>query len=609
MTQDHDSLPAPTDGPSAIDLLPEEILARIVGLLQPCQLHWVERVNTRLRKTVVRNNLWREHCKKACHNFEHLVAGVDAESLRQVLKGLHALADADNLSKPASNNPISRLFSSAPLCSPNTSSSLPCSSPVLRSDSELTRSSPMRHVAHFWGPGLSPRAFPDTDLPLSNDSHSQPAATSILARLHQCCSRQRNLSSQGPIKKDAGSSNSGGSSKLWSFNTDLTEDVLTSMFYKRLCWQMGLGVAMESLIAEALQASSTDRPQEHIRRVLDPSTRIRGFMGACYWCSGPSDDEDSTETLDFKLAHPLCVVRHIIVQPFRAAFQPGSPVYAPKRVRFHFAGSLQDLASANQPHSRCTSTPEYPVENNDQQQHFRLPDTLCAGGFVRVELIGRVQRQQQDNRYYTCILYVKVRGTPVHGFLPKAPTPTLTPIPTPALLEHQLSPGASRQSCQTQTQLNPPKQGDADSQVQQSHGGLPDEAQKAEGQQQGFVKQQPPVVLKAVLDDPLLMAGGLLTVSEMGRMLTHHGDDQEEEDDEDDDDDLHGDSDGGDMALDQLEHALNADDFNLHPVDFDNFGMGIHVGPLGMPVHALQGGQMDGSDTDDDMEDYPVIYE
>lgn len=64
-----------------------------------------------------------------------------------------------------------------------------------------------------------------------------------------------------------------------------------------------------------------DRPQEHIRRVLDPSTRIRGFMGACYWCSGPSDDEDSTETLDFKLAHPLCVVRQIIVQPFRAAFQ------------------------------------------------------------------------------------------------------------------------------------------------------------------------------------------------------------------------------------------------------------------------------------------------
>ena len=67
-----------------------------------------------------------------------------------------------------------------------------------------------------------------------------------------------------------------------------------------------------------------DRRQEHIRHVLDPSTRIRGFLGACYWCSGPSDDADSTETLDFRLAHPLCVVRDIIVQPYGAAFQPVS---------------------------------------------------------------------------------------------------------------------------------------------------------------------------------------------------------------------------------------------------------------------------------------------
>lgn len=175
------------------------------------------------------------------------------QSLRQVLKSLRALADADQLSKPTSNNPISRLFSSTAVFSPNTSSNLPCSSPVLRSDSELTRCSPMHHVAPFWGPGLSPRASPETDPPLTNDYHSQPAATSILTRLHQRCSHS--LTSQGPVKTDAGPSSS--SSKLWSFNTDLTEDVLTSMFYKRLCWQMGLGVAMESLIAEALQASST----------------------------------------------------------------------------------------------------------------------------------------------------------------------------------------------------------------------------------------------------------------------------------------------------------------------------------------------------------------
>ena len=64
-----------------------------------------------------------------------------------------------------------------------------------------------------------------------------------------------------------------------------------------------------------------DRPEEHISHVLSPSARMRGFS-ACYWCSGPSDDVDSIETLDFKLAHPLCVVHEIALQPFKADFQP-----------------------------------------------------------------------------------------------------------------------------------------------------------------------------------------------------------------------------------------------------------------------------------------------
>ncbi len=31
--------------------LQEEVLARVLSLLQPCQLHWVERVNKRLRNS------------------------------------------------------------------------------------------------------------------------------------------------------------------------------------------------------------------------------------------------------------------------------------------------------------------------------------------------------------------------------------------------------------------------------------------------------------------------------------------------------------------------------------------------------------------------------
>lgn len=38
---------------------------------------------------------------------------------------------------------------------------------------------------------------------------------------------------------------------------------------------------------------------------------------------------------------------------------------------------------------------------------------------LQVELIGRVQKQEVDQQYYTCVCYVKVVGSPVYGFLPK----------------------------------------------------------------------------------------------------------------------------------------------------------------------------------------------
>lgn len=109
-----------------------------------------------------------------------------------------------------------------------------------------------------------------------------------------------------------------------------------------------------------------------------------------------------------------------------------------------------------------------------------------------MELIGRVQRQQEDNRYYTCILYIMVRGTPVYGVIPSdtAPHPTLTPTSTPAPLGHQLSPVVSPQS--SQIHLNLPGQDNADSEVQQVSKGVCEDAQRAEDARQGFSSQQPP---------------------------------------------------------------------------------------------------------------------
>ena len=47
-------------------------------------------------------------------------------------------------------------------------------------------------------------------------------------------------------------------------------------------------------------------------------TQARNPFSDCYWSSGPSDDAESSETLDFKLAHPLCVVHEIQLQPCEA---------------------------------------------------------------------------------------------------------------------------------------------------------------------------------------------------------------------------------------------------------------------------------------------------
>ncbi|KAL0033601.1 hypothetical protein WJX79_006934 [Trebouxia sp. C0005] len=482
-----------------IDSLPEEVLARVLSLLQPCQLHWVERVNKRLRNAVVQHDLWRMHCNRSCTNFQAAVLGCDTESLRQVLTELRRLSDAQD-----------------------------------------------------------------------NDEAS-------------------------------GSSNSSSSSKLWHFDLCMSEDVLRSMFYKRLCWRLGACSAKESLIAEAIQASSTDNDEERIQNVLQPSARMRGFFNACYWSSGPSNEVDSSEALDFKLAHPVCVVHEVHLQPFKAYFQPGQPLYPSKSVRFHFASSLQQLEGATgENSSSCTA--EYPVENSDSLQRFIIPPMLCIGGFVRVELIGRVQRQREDNRYYTCICYVKIVGTPVYGFLPSPTQPSrsldVQPCESACMsrdnelynsVEHEISclPFSESRCIQNLQNLYTSS---ADKESSDSAATMA-AAYSANGK----------VVLRAVLQDPLLVAGGLRRVSEMGRLLLeqHLMDDAAS-----DHDSLHGDSDDGDFAA---EVVLDGSD-NEDPMDLAH-GVGLQMGAhlAHVPIHELLGGHLGGIDDDDG--EYPLIYE
>lgn len=66
-------------------------------------------------------------------------------------------------------------------------------------------------------------------------------------------------------------------------------------------------------------------------------------------------------------------------------------------------------------------------------QTFALPASACIGQYLRVNLIGKRQRQQTDMRFYTAIWAVTA-----HGRAPHAPLPALSPWRLRALPRMQL---------------------------------------------------------------------------------------------------------------------------------------------------------------------------
>ncbi|UPQ98319.1 F-box domain-containing protein [Chloropicon primus] len=193
----------------------------------------------------------------------------------------------------------------------------------------------------------------------------------------------------------------------------------------------------ETLIHRAIEATSTDHPEESIHNVLSLETRVlSSFFKLCYWSSKGSENPMAGDALVFKLKYPLAVVSSIQIRPFEAHFQRGSPIYAPMFVRFSFGDGkceTTDLASPGDVMgcdrtngSSATSSGGllgwnwtsklYPMAPVNSLQEFKLSPTLCCGGYVRVELLGRTQKQEIDNLYYVCLSFVKVLGKPVLGF-------------------------------------------------------------------------------------------------------------------------------------------------------------------------------------------------
>jgi len=253
------------------------------------------------------------------------------------------------------------------------------------------------------------RSFPDFDL------------TSIASL--DCAST---LSSLSQPSSSASTSSSSFSDKRLELDSELwnelwRESVLTS-------------ISPNSCVVAALAASSTDNfPDESIEHTLEPlpyRALPRGGLlpQPSYWSSTGTQDPNVPETLTYELEHRVTVVHEVRVQPFKASFQAGDPVYAPKAVRFRLgyradddpeqkkSPSLERAPKADEFVWTYTS-PVFEVLQEDILQPFFLPrQVICFGGIFQIELIGRVQLQNFDQLYYICICHVKVVGCGLPNF-------------------------------------------------------------------------------------------------------------------------------------------------------------------------------------------------
>ncbi|CAI9092167.1 OLC1v1027346C2 [Oldenlandia corymbosa var. corymbosa] len=179
-------------------------------------------------------------------------------------------------------------------------------------------------------------------------------------------------------------------------------------------------------LLKAISASSTDNyPDESIQNTLTSNDRIG--QRASYWSSKGESDATVPETLTYNLMAKMCLVTEIHIQPFKAYFQFGFPIYSAKSVRFLMGHSTcnmepksgRDESSSSQesPHEKYVWTyisPEFFMAQENRLQKFKLPKpVLCIGGILQVQLLGRVQRQEMDGLYYMCIAHVQVVGRPL----------------------------------------------------------------------------------------------------------------------------------------------------------------------------------------------------
>ncbi|GLU00598.1 hypothetical protein SLE2022_179520 [Rubroshorea leprosula] len=189
----------------------------------------------------------------------------------------------------------------------------------------------------------------------------------------------------------------------------LMEEHRVYAFLARCCM---FSAESEPCISEAIKASSTHlNPLEGIENTLEEFGGVPRRRS--YWSSEGQKNPAVPETLTYKLVADWCVITEIGIRPFQANFQLGLPIYSAKSVRFRMGHSLGD------DYVWTYTSDEFPMVQEDRLQSFMLPEVLCIGGILQIELRGRVQAPpppQGDGLFYICVDHVQVVGRRLSPF-------------------------------------------------------------------------------------------------------------------------------------------------------------------------------------------------
>ncbi|KAK1680103.1 hypothetical protein QYE76_040951 [Lolium multiflorum] len=207
-----------------------------------------------------------------------------------------------------------------------------------------------------------------------------------------------------------------------------------NIVYTHLALDLLTPYTARDCIIQCIGASSTDSfPRETINNTLEPVDCLE--MRPSYWSSRGHRLPVAQECLIYRLQADLCLVDEVKVQPFKAFFQGGNPIYSAKCIRFKMgyprsplrpetlvSGENEGQLIDDGNYVWTYTSPEFPMLQKNILQSFKLPrPTLCIGGVVKIELVGGVQQQKLDGLYYICMSFVQIMGKPLSRELGVAP--------------------------------------------------------------------------------------------------------------------------------------------------------------------------------------------